>query len=101
MLQLRRVFNEIQIPLLKENERKDIVVNALNEVDTTVEKIVLDEVSKVSDGFPAPIHVVGESMFEADNDSHIDMSDYENGLSNVVKYIKKSELDDKLKGAGW
>lgn len=98
---IRRVFHEIQIPLLKENERKDIIVNALNEVDTTVEKIVLDEVSKVSDGFPAPIHVVGESMFEADNDSHIDMSDYENGLSNVVKYIKKSELDDKLKGAGW
>lgn len=98
---IRRVFHEIQIPLLKENERKDIVVNALNEVDTTVEKIVLDEVSKLSDGFPAPIHVVGESMFEADNDSHIDMSDYENGLSNVVKYIKKSELDDKLKGARW
>lgn len=98
---IRRVFHEIEIPLLKENERKDIVVNALNEVDTTVEKVVLDEISKVSDGFPAPIHVVGESMFEADNDSHIDMSDYENGLSNVVKYIKKSELDDKLKGAGW
>lgn len=98
---IRRVFHEIEIPLLQESERKNIVTSALNEVNTTVDEDVLNQVSKVSDGFPAPIHIVGESMYEADNDAHIDMRDYENGLSNVVKYIKKSELDDKLKGAGW
>lgn len=98
---IRRVFHEIEIPLLQEVERKNIVKSALNEVNTTVDEDVLNQVSKVSDGFPAPIHIVGESMYDADMDSHIDMTDYEAGLSNVVKYIKKSELDDKLKGAGW
>ncbi|MDQ1143428.1 Cdc6-like AAA superfamily ATPase [Bacillus sp. SORGH_AS 510] len=98
---IRRAFHEIEIPLLEDDKRKDIVVSALNEVDTTVDNDVLDEVSKISDGFPAPIHVVGESMFDEDTDSHIDIKDFESGLSNVVKYIKKAELNDKLKGAGW
>ena len=98
---IRRVFHEIEIPLLQENERKDILINALEEVQATVDTNVLNEVSKISDGFPAPIHIVGESMYDADSDSHIDIKDYESGLSNVIKYIKKSELDDKLKGAGW
>ena len=98
---VRRIFHEIEIPLLEDEERKNIVTSALDEVRTSVDIDVLEQVSKVSDGFPAPIHIVGESMFDADIDSHIDMNDYEAGLSNVVKYIKKAELDDKLKSSGW
>ena len=73
--------------------------SALNEVDITVDANILEEVSRASDGFPALIHIFGENMYDTDTDSHIDMVDYDNGLTNVVKHIKKTELNDKLKGA--
>lgn len=64
---VRRIFHEVEIPLLENQERKNIVTKALDEVDTTVDEDVLNQVSKISDGFPAPIHIVGESMYDEDS----------------------------------
>lgn len=97
---VRRIFHEIEIPLLSVDERKQVVINALAEVEANVDIGVLDEIAKISDGFPAPIHVIGESVYDADEDGFIDLEDFNKGLEKVIKYVKKSELKDKLKGAG-
>lgn len=47
---------------MKINKKLKRTGRTLNEVNTTVNEDVLNQVSKVSDGFLAPIHIVGESM---------------------------------------
>ncbi|RYD02483.1 hypothetical protein N752_24450 [Desulforamulus aquiferis] len=97
---VRRIFHEIEIPILNMEERKLIVTNALNEVKATVDIEVLNEIAHISGGFPAPIHLLGESIYDCDTDNHLDINDFRIGLDKVIRYIKKSELKDKLKGAG-
>ena len=95
-----RIFETIHVPLLRDNEAADVIERALSGTEVRVHADVQHEMVRLADGFPQPLHLLGEQAYDADADMVIDRSDLDAALTAIVTEKSKEEMEGLLIAAG-
>jgi hypothetical protein len=95
-----RVFELIHVPKLSKGESIEIIERAIEQTNVTIDDGVCEEIARLADGFPHPIHLLGFECFEIDRDDHIDADDLAEALHVIVIEKWKEEFDASYVEAG-
>lgn len=97
---IERVFRDVPIPPLTDDQATQIIVAALDHVGVDSDDKARRRIVKLSGGYPEPVHLIGSEAFRIDTDNLIDSGDVDAALDQVVKYIRRNYLKDLIARAG-
>ena len=98
---LDRVFDLIEIQRFNEAETRQFYQQAFEKVNVTVTPEALEELWRVSGGYPVFLHEIGDAIFKWDTDGRIDIDDATVGVLSAAKVIGAKYIEPKVLEAIW
>lgn len=95
-----RLFENISPPRMTKNEIEEIIDNALLDTGISASQESKDEIVRLSNQFPQPVHLLGYHAFRLDNDLYIDTDDVADAKTFIVSEIKRQDFEAKFQGIG-
>lgn len=91
-----RIFRTIEVPLLDDEERRDVVLKALTDTPVDITEDGLQAMSLLSGGYPNAVHQLGEAAFGiaiTDGSNLIDESTVDAAKRAVVSGLAREDFD--------
>lgn len=91
-----RLFENLHIDLMTEKELKQIIELSLADEGVTITDSAKEQICRLSNNFPQPVHLLGYHAFRLDSDAHIDDSDVEASKRHVVENVRSQEFQERF-----
>ncbi|BBO86130.1 hypothetical protein DSCO28_66960 [Desulfosarcina ovata subsp. sediminis] len=95
-----RLIETIQIEPMNYEELSDIIDNALEGAGCKIDPTAKDIIIKLSDKFPAPVHLLGYHAFRLDNNDLIEKHDVNKARDFIATELKRQEFEGRLDRIG-
>jgi len=96
---LNRVFELIEIRRFSEDETKDFFQRTFSKVNVELNGEALALLCRFSGGYPVFMHELGDAVFKADTDSHIDRKDALRGILRGAEVIGAKYVEPQITAA--
>jgi len=91
-----RLFENISLPRMEKWELEGIIDSALQDTDVSISQNAKDEIVKLSNQFPQPVHLLGYHAFRIDSNRKIETNDVEQAKEAVVSEIKRQDFESRF-----
>jgi len=91
-----RIFDVIELSLMSLKESEEFLRSALGSVGVSYQSDAIRQMARWAGGFPALLHEVGDAVFWADTDSHIDDKDLRTGLVVAADNVGRKYIDRRV-----
>lgn len=95
---LIRYIDKISLTCFSIAETTELLNNSLKKENIIIDYDVIEKIHNISYGYPSLVSYIGSKVYYVDKDKHIDVNDYEEGVSLVIE-DKKWELKSVLSKA--
>jgi len=96
---LNRVFELIEIKRFSEDETRDFFQRTFSKVNVGINEEPLNLLCRFSGGYPVFMHELGDVVFKADTDSHIDRKDALHGILRAAEVIGAKYVEPQVTAA--
>lgn len=93
---LARVFDLVDIAPLSQDETQDFYRRAFGGVQIEVDDAALHKLWLWTGGLPVLAHEVGDAVFKANNDTHIDEGDVDRGIVAAAEIVGRKYLQPQV-----
>ncbi|MBU7048244.1 MAG: cold shock domain-containing protein [Theionarchaea archaeon] len=95
-----RLFENIELRRMDENELDEIIVNALRGTGVGIRDEVKKRIIALADRFPEPVQLLGYHTFKYDQDSLLELNDLSRARDFIIRELKRQEFSELHKRAG-
>jgi cold shock CspA family protein len=87
-----RLFEHLEIPRMNNQELSGIIDAALVDSGVTIEDEAKRRITRLSNDFPYPVHLLGYHSFRIDSDNIIDIPDVEKAIRFITTLLSINEM---------
>jgi AAA+ ATPase superfamily predicted ATPase len=96
---LNRVFELIEIRRFSQQETRDFFQRTFSKVSVEINEEALTLLCRYSGGYPVFMHELGDAVFKADTDNHIDRKDAVAGIFRAAEVIGVKYVEPQITAA--
>jgi len=93
---LARVFELIEIRPWSNEETRFFYENAFARAGLPIDEEALDMLALYAGGLPVLAHEIGDAVFKADQDNHVDRHDALRGITNAAEIVGRKHLEPQV-----
>lgn len=91
-----RIFDIIDLPIMRQNESEEFFVNMFDKVKVKIVNEALSLMVQLSGGYPMLMHEVGDAVFWQDSDNHIDTIDARKGITEAARNVGRKFIGTQV-----
>ncbi len=93
-----RLFENISLPRMEKIELEEIIDSCLDGTGVAIDQQAKDDIVKLSNQFPQPVHLLGYHSYKIDSNNVIEIDDVNAAKSFIVSDIKRQDFESKFDG---